>query len=483
MPDLCDLGAVELRRLVGTKRVSPVEILESCIARIEAVNPALNAVVATDFPRARAEAEAAEAAVGTGDDLGPLHGLPVGIKDLESTAGLRTTFGSLLYKDHVPAKDDRLVAAVRAAGGIVIGKTNTPEFGAGANTRNKVYGATGNPFDPALTCGGSSGGSAVALATGMAPLATGSDFGGSLRTPAGFCGVVGFRPTPGTVPDETRVVGLSPFAVLGPMGRDVADAALLLSALIDDDARDPYTHALDPALEEAPGPCDLSALRIAFSEDLGCAPVAEEIRAVFRARTARLMPLFARAEHRDPALGPVHEVFEILRGVNFLAAHKERVEKHRDLLGPNVIDNTMRALAHSAADVAWAHAEQTKLCRRFLRLFEEVDVLVCPACAVSPFPHEELAVREIDGQAMETYMRWLAITYGITMTTHPVAVIPCGVDGRGLPFGLQIVGPHGGDAYVLRVAHALEQAMAGEPELARPLPDLARLAKTEGPPT
>ena len=475
MTELCDLGAVELRRMIGAKEISPVELLETCIARVEAVDGAVNAMVTRDFERARETAKAAERAVTAGDALGALHGLPIGIKDLNTTQGLRTTKGSLLYKDHVPEADERMVAAVRAAGAIVLGKTNTPEFGAGANTRNRVFGATGNPFDPTLTPAGSSGGSAAALATGMVPLATGSDFGGSLRTPAGFCGVVGFRPTPGTVPDETRAVGLTPLSVQGPMGRSVADAALLLSAQVDDDPRDPFARAVDPALLRAPEVVDLSRLKVAVSEDLGCAPVDDGIRAVFRSRIEKLAPLFGSCEARDPELGSVHQVFEILRGVNFVAAHKARLEEHRDLLGPNIIDNTERGLKYSLADVAWANLEQTKIYRRFIAFMDQVDILICPACAVSPFPHEQLYVAEINGQAMDTYMRWLAITYGITMTTHPVALLPCGRDDRGLPFGIQVVGRYRGDAQLLRIAHSLERVMAADEDLARPLPDLEKL--------
>ena len=475
MSELCELDAVELRRLIGLKKISPVELLESCLARIESVNPTVNAVVAMCLDRAREEARMAEDEVMQGDELGPLHGLPIGIKDLNVTEGLRTTFGSLLYENNVPETDERVVAAVRGAGAIVLGKTNTPEFGAGANTRNRVYGATGNPFDPTLTCAGSSGGSAAALATDMVPLASGSDFGGSLRTPAGFCGVVGFRPSPGTVPSETRPIGLTPVSVQGPMARTVADAALLLSAMTDDDPRDPYARPLDPGLLMPLETVDLSSLRVGYSEDLGCAPVDNAIRAVFRERMATMSSLFGLAEPCDPDLGPAHDVFEIIRGVNFIAAHKDRVANHRDKLGPKVIDNVDRALEYSAADVAWANVEQTKLYRRFLALFDDIDVLVCPACSVSPFPHSEWHVDEINGEKMDTYMRWLAITYGITLTTHPVAVIPCGLDSKGMPFGIQIVGPMLADRLVLEVAHSIERAIAGDGDLARPLPDLAVL--------
>ena len=209
MTEPCDLSAVEARRLIGTKQLSPVELFESCQQRTDAVDGALNAVVARDDALGRKQAEQAEKAVLDGDDLGPLHGLPVGIKDLEPVKGLRTTFGSLIYEHHVPDADDSMVANVRAAGANIFSKTNTPEFGAGANTKNRVYGATGNPFDPLKTCAGSSGGSAVALAAGMMPLATGSDYGGSLRTPAAFCGITGFRPSPGLIPAVDRIGALS----------------------------------------------------------------------------------------------------------------------------------------------------------------------------------------------------------------------------------------------------------------------------------
>lgn len=477
MNDLADLDAVEARRLIGLKRISPVELLESCLKRIEAANPALNACVTVDVDRARVAAKAAEKAVMDGGDLGLLHGLPVGIKDLSATAGIRTTYGSRLYADNVPKADERVVAALRAAGAVNLAKTNTPEFGAGANTKNLVFGATGNPFDPDLTCGGSSGGSAVAVATGMTMLATGSDFGGSLRTPAGFCGVVGFRPSPGTVPNETRPVGLTPLTVQGPMGRTVADAGLLLSAMIDDDRRDPFARPIDAGLLAPPETVDLSSLRVAFSEDLGCAPMDDGIRRVFRDRVKRLSPSFASAETRDPDLGAVHETFEIMRGVNFIAAHKERLEKHRDLLGRNVIDNTERGMKYTAADVARANAEQTRIFRRFLALFEDIDVLICPTCSVPPFPHAQPFVDEINGRKMDTYMRWLAITYGLTMATPPAAAIPCGVDEGGMPFGIQVVGPFQEDRFVLDVAHTLERTMAGDPATARPRPDLSRLSR------
>ncbi len=473
----CDLSALEARRLIGRKALSPVELVTSCITRIGETNSALNAITAMDEDGALAVAKDAEDAVMRGDDLGILHGLPIGVKDLQATRGLRTTWGSLLYKDHVPDTDDPVVANLRSEGGIILAKTNTPEFGAGANTTNKVFGATGNPFDPDKTCGGSSGGSGVAVATGMVPLATGSDHGGSLRTPATFCGVVGFRPSPGLVPRTTRPVALLPMPVLGPMARSVEDAHLLLQAQLDLDKDDPFSSDDVMRIPDALSGFDLCSLKVAFSADLGCAPLDNDIRKIFESRTAAFAHMFAETHQRDPDLSDVHEAFEILRAIQFVAAHKERLENNRDELGPNVINNTERGLKYSLPDVAWAHKAQTDLYTRFRAFFDEADILICPAASVSPFPHVQLFVEEINGEKMPTYMRWLAMTYALTMALPSAVCLPCGVDHLGLPFGIQVVGPIGSDAFVLEVAFALEQALSSIPETARPEPDLKKLAK------
>jgi Asp-tRNA(Asn)/Glu-tRNA(Gln) amidotransferase A subunit family amidase len=474
MAEPCDLSAIEARQAIGARELSPLELLESCLARIAATNGTHNAMVAMDVDAARRRAREIEAAIGRGEDVGLLGGLPVGVKDLEATAGLKTTYGSLIYKDNVPAKDDGGVARVRAAGAVILGKTNTPEFGAGANTVNRVYGATGNPFDPVKTPAGSSGGSATAVALGQVPLATGSDLGGSLRTPAAFCGVAGFRPSPGLVPAVERTMSLNPFSVAGPMGRTIADARLLLRAQAAADKRDPFSstepHWLAAPLEDR----DLGKLRAAVSSDLGCAPVDAGIAALFKERLGRFRHHFREVEERAPDFSGVHEIFETHRGVIFVAAHRERLERQRDLLDRNVIDNTERGLKLSLADVARAHVEQTKLYRRVLSFFEQVDVLICPAASVSPFPHAQLYVEEINGERMPTYMRWLAITYAPTTALCCAAAIPCGRDANGMPFGLQVIGPNGRDALVLEVAHTLEQALAADPVTARPVPDAGR---------
>jgi Asp-tRNA(Asn)/Glu-tRNA(Gln) amidotransferase A subunit family amidase len=475
MSDLCDKTAVELRRLIGRKDVSPVELLDSCIARIEATDSALNAVVTRSFDRAREEAIHAEKAVLNGEELGLLHGLPVGIKDLEATDGIRTTLGSQLYADHVPNKDQGSVANIRAEGGIIIGKTNTPEFGAGANTRNLVFGATGNPFAPEKTCGGSSGGSAVALATGMMPLATGSDYGGSLRTPAGFCGVVGIRPSPGVVAAEGRPVGLLPFSVLGPMGRTVDDAYLLLQAQMGVDPHDPFSTAPDMDLFAPLEAADLGSIKAMITPDLGSAPMSKSYRSIFAERVGVFSGHFAATLDSDPDFTDGDNSFEVLRGVNFVAAHGERVRQHRNKLSPNVVDNVDRGLAYNLEDVAIAHLQQSRIARNWLDLFNEVDVVICPATATTPFDHSQWSVKEIDDIEMPTYMRWLAITYMPTMALASAVVLPCGLDDQKMPFGIQILGAPGNDRFVIEVAKALEAVLANHPITQRPKPNLDRL--------
>jgi Asp-tRNA(Asn)/Glu-tRNA(Gln) amidotransferase A subunit family amidase len=443
--------------------------------RIERVDGALNAFVATCWERAEAEAQAAERAVLAGEALGPLHGLPIGIKDLTLTEGLRTTFGSPQFADFVPEADERQVRAVRRAGAIVVGKTNTPEFGAGANTVNPVHGPTGNPFDPEKTCAGSSGGSAVALATGMVPLATGSDMGGSLRNPAAYCGVVGFRPSPGAVPHEPRLIGWSPLAVQGPMARNVADLALLFRVMRGSEFRDPLSWPQLPAGQ--PEAVDLGSLRVAISEDLGFAPVDDGIRRVFRRVMDGLRGVFAQADDRVPPLdASADAAFEGIRAVSFLAAHADTYRARPDMLGPNIRANVEQALGMSLEDVARAMKAQTTLYRAFLEFMTRYDVLICPAMAVPPFPHAQLYVEAINGRRLRTYFHWLALAYGLTLTAHPVACIPCGRDHTGMPFGIQVCGRRHGDERTLAIAAALERYLQDIPELARPIPDLEALA-------
>ncbi|MGC2856346.1 amidase [Novispirillum sp. DQ9] len=443
MTDITDLSARALRALIGRRAVSPVEVAESALARVAAVNPALNAIVTLDPDRLRREARAAEAAVMAGRPLGPLHGIPVVVKDVHATGGMRTTWGSPLFADHVPARDDRLVATLRAAGALILGKTNTPEFAAGAHTVNPVFGLTRNPADPSRSCGGSSGGTAVALATGMAPLGTGTDLGGSLRLPASFCGVAGFRPSPGLVPSDRPEAAFGTLDVDGPMARTADDLALMLSVM-----------SLGATPPEVP-PADLVGLRIAVSPDLGRHPLAPSVRAAFAAAVGRLGPVVEAA----PPLDDADTVFGVLRALAFVAAHGERLERHPDTVGPNVADNVRQGLALGVTDIAGAMAAHAALRKRFDAFMESFDVLLCPAAPVPPFPAEAPFVAEIDGHRLERYFHWLGIPYALTLTGCPVACIPAGT-AEGLPFGIQVCGRRGRDAEVLGIARSLETLLA-----------------------
>lgn len=446
---LCDQDAVALRRLIGQGAVSPLEVLESCIARMGALNQALNAVVATDLERARREADAAGRAVTAREPLGPLHGLPVVVKDVHATKGLRTTWGSELFANHVPAADDRLVAALRRAGAIVLGKTNTPEFAAGAHTVNRVYGVTRNPFDPERSCGGSSGGSAVAVATGMAPLATGTDLGGSLRVPAAFCGVVGFRPSPGLVPSDRPEAALSSTDVDGPMARTVPDVALMLAAL---------SGTTPPELPAS----DLRGLRVAVSDDLGRYPVEPGVRAAFRAAVAALEASGAVVEEAVPPLEDADRVFEVLRALAFVAVHGERLAAAPDKVGPNVADNVRQGQAMSLPDVADAMTRHVTLRQRFDAFMARYDMLVCPTSPVPPFPIDQPYVTAVDGRPLERYFHWLGLTYALSVTGCPVVALPCGRDPEGLPFGVQLCGRRGDDTGLLGLAAAVERVFRSQ---------------------
>jgi Asp-tRNA(Asn)/Glu-tRNA(Gln) amidotransferase A subunit family amidase len=475
--ELPPMSSIELRRLIGSRQISPVELLEACIARVEAINPAVNAVTATCYARARKEAKAAERAVRAGEPLGLLHGLPTGIKDLEETEGLLTTYGSPLFRDFVPAQDNAMVARVRAAGAIVVGKTNVPEFGAGANSRNGVWGATGNPFNPRLNAGGSSGGSAVALACDMLPVCTGSDTGGSLRIPAAMNGVVGFRPSPGIVSVERRGLGWTPISVLGPMGRSVADTCLLLAAQAAPDDRDPLSYDSHGRDFAVPPSVDLGRLRVAWTTDFGQCPVDGPIRQAMRGKMRAMRHLFARCEAVDFDFGEADRCFDVIRAVNFIARYREAYDKDPDSLGPNVRANYEMGAKMTLADFAWAHAEQTRIFRKFQETFRDYDLVLAPTTPVSPFPWTKLYLDEMNGRKLRNYYHWLAPTYFITLVTNPAIALPCGSDHAGMPFGLQVVGRFRGDRELLGAAHAMEQAFTAIPELRRPLPDPRKLAR------
>jgi amidase len=474
--ELLALSAVELRRRIGSKEISPVELLEASIARIEALNPAVNAIAAIDLERARHLALDAEADARRGAPLGPLHGLPTGIKDLHETAGLLTTYGSPLYRSFVPARDAAMVALVRKAGAIILAKTNVPEFGAGANTRNVVWGATGNPFDPRLNAGGSSGGSAVALACDMLPVCTGSDTGGSLRIPAAICGVAGFRPSPGVVPMDARPLGWTPISVLGPLGRSVADLRLLFAAQIGMDDREPLAFPLDPQAVAIARPVDLGRLRVAFTEDFGQCPVGAEIRRVFRGRMSALRHLFRSCDEVNFDFGEADRCFDVVRAQSYVERYRDAYAEDPSSLGPNVRANYELAAHMTLADMAWAHAEQTRIFRRFQENFRDYDLVLSPTTPVSPFPWAQLYLEELEGRRLRNYYHWLALTYVITLVTNPAISIPCGIDEHAMPFGLQVTGRFRGDRDLLDAAEAMEEAFSNIPGLERPRPDLRKLA-------
>jgi Asp-tRNA(Asn)/Glu-tRNA(Gln) amidotransferase A subunit family amidase len=418
------------------------------------------------------EARAAEQAVVHGKALGALHGLPVGIKDMTDTAGLRTTYGSAVFRDHVPTQDAGLVSRLRSAGAIVQFKTNTPEWAAGGNTFNAVYGVSGNPFAPQLTCGGSSGGSAIALATGMLPLAHGSDNAGSLRIPASFCGVVGMRPTAGLVPDERRAYGPAPLSVEGPMGRSVRDALLLLSVLASDDPRDPLAGHLDTMLKPGLPPADLAKLRVAFSADLGgFAPIDADLRELFGSIQATLAGCFKHAVTAAPDLADADVAYKTRRAVAFVGNWHKRMQESPGKWGRLVTRNYEQGLTLTATDIALADVRFTEIYRGAVRFFSEHDLLITPTCSVPPWPKHQMYPRSVGGRETPDYFDWVRMTYGITLLNHPAISIPCGLDARGLPFGLQVVAPRGKDAFLLQAAMALEAVLP-----ARPVPDLAALA-------
>lgn len=477
MTELADQTGEVLRAALATGDVSPSEVLSACIERIETFNPFLRAFVATRFDQARKEA----ARSALSDSIASLQGLPVAVKDLNDVAGLPTTFGSPLFDGNHPDADDDVVAQLRRQGGVVLGKTNVPEHGFGATTTNPLFGSTANPFDPSLSAGASTGGGAVAVAAGMAPYATGSDFAGSLRTPAAFCGITGHRPSNGVVGTRRRANAWSAFDVEGPMARCAADCKRLLAAMARPDSRDPLSIAPDARLLAPPEAVPLRRLRVAVSEDLGFAPMCDAYRALFRDRVAQIAHLFGDLELTSPNLYGAEECFMTLRGVGFVADFGPIEADFGERLGPVVLDELARARALTCAQIGQAEQDHTRIYRDAVSFFEGYDLLITPATSLPPFPHENVYPRSMDGCPLDGYLTWEAIAWGITLTQCPATVIPCGRDVDGLPFGLQLVGPHGKDGWLLDVAHTLETIFRDDTTLARPVPDIARLAEMSVP--
>ena len=458
--DLCFVPAAELLRLYKTRKVSPLEVMQAVFARIDAVNPKLNAYVTLARESALAGARKATAALKKKAALPPLHGIPVSIKDLTPTKGIRTTWGSKIFEDHVPEEDAITVERLKRAGAIVVGKTNTPEFGAGGNTFNAVFGATRNPWNPALTCGGSSGGAAVALATGMGPLAQGSDTGGSLRMPAAFCGVVGFRTSPGLVPHHPRALAWDTISVTGPMARTVTDTALMLSVLAGPDDRAPISYEVDTrAFLRAVKAPSVKGWRVAWTPDLhGLIPVDEEVAGVAEGATKVFRSLGARVEAACPDFGEVNEIVLGTRGVSMVANSAPHLERWKDEMQKGLVWNIEQGLKLTPEEIARAETQRAVLWQRVRAFMETRDLLILPTTAVPPFPVEQPYPTEINGKPLDNYIQWAFLTYGITLTGLPVISVPCGFTRSGLPVGLQIVGRRHQEAAVLRAAAAFEAA-------------------------
>ncbi len=455
---LAGASARDLARGIAAREFSAVEVMRAHLARIEELNPALNAVV-TLVPEAELlrRAAAADRALARGEMAGPLHGLPIAVKDLHRTAGLRTTFGSPIFADFVPTEDDVIVERHRAAGAIVVGKTNTPEFGAGSQTFNAVFGPTRNPWNADLTPGGSSGGSAAALAAGMVPLADGSDFGGSLRNPASFCGVFGLRPTPGRVPvcpDETPWF---PIPVSGPMARTAADAALLLSAIAGPDARDPRSLEAPGALFRRPLERDFRGVRVAWAPDFAGLPFDRVVREALRPARSALEDLGCDVEDDSPDMTGGMEVFDAWRAWWFETNFGPLLDRRRADMKDTVVWNIEAARRRGVRDLAAATRGWSRLLTRVREFFGRQEFLVLPVAQVAPFPVTVEWIREVDGVRMENYTDWMGSCSLISLLGAPAASVPFGWTLEGLPVGLQIVGRPRDDFGVLQLAHALER--------------------------
>ncbi len=456
--ELCWLSATDLAARVRRRDVSCREAMDAHLDRIARVNPRLNAIVTLLAEQGRERAVAADERLARGEAVGPLHGLPIAHKDLVLTKGVRTTLGSPIFADFVPDQDEIIVERLRAAGAIMIGKTNTPEFGAGSQTYNQVFGATRNPYDSSMTCGGSSGGAAVALATGMLPIADGSDLGGSLRNPASFCNVVGLRPAPGRVPTWPHRVGWFPLAVEGPLARTVQDVALLLSVMAGPDPRAPIAIAESGAQFRQPLERSFAGVRVAWSPTLGGLPVDPRVGAVLDAARPVFADLGCAVDEATPDFQDADEVFRVWRAWYFDLALGELLPEHRAEMKDTVVWNIEEGAKLSGPQIGRAEKQRTLLYHRVREFMERYEFLVLPVSQVPPFDVRQPYVTEINGVAMETYLDWMRSCSYVSVTGLPAISVPAGFTPEGLPVGIQIVGRHQDELGVLRLAYAFEQA-------------------------
>jgi amidase len=460
LSSLCELSAVEMARLIREGELSAVELTAAHLERIGRINPKLNAIVTLLPEQAMAAALAADQARARGHFLGLLHGLPVVHKDLQPTKGIRTTFGSPIYRDFVPDIDALLVERARSAGAILLGKSNTPEFGAGSQTFNAVFGATLNPWDTSKTCGGSSGGSAVALATGMTALADGSDLGGSLRNPAAFCGVVGLRTSPGRVPAWPVSTTWSPLSVEGPMGRTVMDLALYLAAIAGPDARAPLSISEPGARFAKPLGRDFRSVRIAWWTSLDGIAVESEVRTIVNAQRSVFEAFGCIVEEAEPDWSGVDSSFRTLRQLERLIHLQALRKAHPAALKDTILAELDAAERLSPDEIGAALQRQTQIYERMRCFMQRYEYFVLPVTQVLPFDVRQPYPREIEGQPMSTYIDWMKSCYYISMTAAPAISVPCGFTASALPVGLQIVARHRDDWGLLQMAYAFEQAVA-----------------------
>lgn len=456
--ELCYTSATDLVRMIRRKEVSVTEVMEAHLAQVDRVNPAVNAIVTYHPDQALDGARKADEAIARNEARGPLFGLPIAHKDLVLTKGVRTTYGSPIFRDFVPGQDELIVERLKQAGAISFGKTNVPEFGAGSQTFNPVFGATLNPYDTSRTCGGSSGGAAVALACGMLPIADGSDMGGSLRNPANFCNVVGLRSAPGRVPRWPSVNGWGRLSVQGPMARTVADAALMLSAIAGPDPRAPLAIREPGQTFAMPLERDFRGVAVAWSMDFGGLPVDPEVTTAIEAKRGVFEELGMSVKPGQPDFAEADEVFKTLRAWSFIQGYGDLLETHRDQIKDTVIWNLEAGFALTGPQVARAEVDRTTLYHRVRSFMEQHEFMVFPVSQVPPFDVNTPYPTEIDGVQMKTYIDWMKSCYYVTVTGLPAISVPCGFTSSGLPVGLQIVGRHEDELGVLQLAHAFEQA-------------------------
>jgi len=450
------MTAVELADRLARKQVSAREVMAAHLSQIERINPAVNAIVTLVAEQAMANAARADESIAHGGSTGVLHGLPVAHKDLVDTAGIRTTHGSLFYRDTVPPRDALIVTRIRTAGAITVGKTNTPEFGAGSQTFNAVFGATRNPYDVTRTCGGSSGGAAVAVAARMLPIADGTDAGGSLRNPPAFCNVVGLRPSPGRVPNEST--SWSPLSVSGPIARTVADVALFLSAIAGADPRSPLSIDENPARFRGPLERDFKGVRVAWWRGLGGIPVEPDVRRIVDSNRQVFEDLGCVVEEAEPDFTGVDAAFPLLRYVGNHSRYAPLIRERPEWVKDTIKYEVQQAERASGSEISEALARQAQMYHQSRDFFERYTYFVLPVTQVAPFDVNTPYPTEIAGTAMTSYIDWMRSCWYVSFMTNPAMSVPGGFTAAGLPVGLQIVGRHHGDLSVLQMAHAFEQA-------------------------